>query len=84
MVNKSISICESFLSEENRERLQNLVVCEKTTEFTQAKRDVFRHALPEIINYVNDANVDVAASISELVVEHTLQSIEKINYKLVS
>ena len=84
MVNKTIEICEGLLTEETHLRLQNLVVCEKGDDFVQAKKDVLRHALPEIVNHVSDSNVDVAANISELVVEYTLQSLEKVNHKLVS
>lgn len=80
---KSIDICDTLLSEETRQKLQNLVVCDKGEEFSQAKKDVLRHALPEIVNHVSDSNVDVAANIAELVVVHTLQSLEKINLKLV-
>lgn len=83
MVSKSISICDTLLSEETQQRLQSLVVCDKGVEFVQAKKDVLRHALPEIVNHVSDSNVDVAANISELVVEHTLQSLEKINHQMV-
>ena len=84
MVDKSIGICDTLLSEETRVRLQNLVIAEKGEEFIQARKDVVRHALPEIVNHVSDSNVGVAANISELVVDHTLQSLEKINHKLVS
>ena len=84
MVEKSLKICDTLLSEEPRQKLQELVLEEKGEEFVQAKKDVLRHALPEIVNHVSDSNVDVAANISELVVEHTLGSLEKINYKLVS
>ena len=83
MINKSISVCNTLLSEETKEKLLNLSVTEKTREFSQAKRDVLRHALPEIVNHVSDSNVEVAANISELVVEHTLTTLEKINHKLV-
>lgn len=84
MVDKTIGICDGLLSEETQMRLQNLVVCEKGDDFAQAKKDVLRHALPEIVNHVSDSNVDVAANISELIVEYTLQSLEKVNHKLVS
>lgn len=84
MVEKAVEICNTHLSEDTRMKLQDLVVCEKGEEFAQAKKDVLRHALPEIVNHVSDSNVDVAANISELIVEHTLQSLEKINHKLVS
>ena len=84
MVNTATKICDTLLSEETQMRLQALAVCDKGEEFAQAKKDVLRHALPEIVNHVSDSNVDVAANISELVVEHTLQSLEKINHKLVS
>lgn len=79
-----MGICDTLLSEETQIRLQNLVVCEKGSDFAQAKKDVLRHALPEIVNHVSDSNVDVAANISELVVDHTLHSLEKVNHKLVS
>lgn len=65
-------------------RLQNFVVCDKGDDFVQARKDVLRHALPEIVNHVSDSNVDVAANISELVVEYTLESLERVNHKLVS
>lgn len=84
MVNKSIDVCTTLLNEEAVEKLKDLIVQDKSSEFSQAKRDVLRHALPEIINHVSDTNVDVAATISEVVVEHTLQVLEKINHKLVS
>ena len=84
MVDKAIEICHSFLSEEIKTRLHNLIVEQKGEEFAQAKKDVLRHALPEIVNHVSDSNVDVAANISELVVEHTLHSLERVNHKLVS
>lgn len=84
MVAKSMKICQTLLSEEPREKLQGLVLQEKGPEFVQAKKDVLRHALPEIVNHVSDSNVDVAANISELVVEHTLNCLEKINHKMVS
>ena len=84
MVAKSMKICQALLSEEPREKLQGLVLQEKGPEFAQAKKDVLRHALPEIVNHVSDSNVDVAANISELVVEHTLNCLEKINHKMVS
>ena len=84
MVEKSMKICDALLSEESRQKLLGLVLQEKGPEFAQAKKDVLRHALPEIVNHVSDSNVDVAANISELVVEHTLNCLEKINHKLVS
>lgn len=80
---KSIGICDKLLSEETQQSLQGLMVEEKGVEFTQAKKDVLRHALPEIINHVSDSNVEVAANISELVVEHTLHSLEQVNHKMV-
>ena len=83
MVKKSISICDTLLSEETCQGLQELVVIGKGEEFTQAKKDVLRHALPEIVNHVSDSNVEVAANISELVVDHTLRSLEKMNHKMV-
>lgn len=83
MVTKSIGICDSVLSEDTCLSLQELVVQDKGAEFLQAKKDVLRHALPEIVNHVSDSNVEVAANISELVVEYTLHSLEKINHKMV-
>lgn len=84
MVQKSISICGAHLSEEYREKLLSIIVHEKDGEFSRAKKATLRHALPEIVNHVSDTNLEAAASISELLVEHTLYSLEKINHKLVS
>lgn len=83
MVKKSVSICDTLLSEETCQSLLDLMVKSKGAEFIQAKKDVLRHALPEIVNHVSDSNVEVAANISELIVEHTLHSLEKINHKMV-
>ena len=80
---KSKQICGSGLPVETCEQLDDLVIHNKTREFSQSKRDVIRHALPEIVNHVSDTNVEVAACISELLVEFTLTRLDRINSKLV-
>jgi len=83
MVAKTKQICGSGLPVETCGQLDGLVMHDKTREFSQSKRDVIRHALPEIVNHVSDTNVEVAASISEQLVEYTLTRLDRINSKLV-
>ncbi len=83
MVGKSKQISGSELPEELCGRLDELVLHSKTREFSQAKRDLIRHSLPEVVNFVSDTNVEVAAEISEQLVDYTLARLDKINSKLV-
>ena len=84
MILKSKQLCGSGLPEETCDQLDDLVIHNKTREFSQSKRDVLRHALPEIVNHVSDTNVEVAAGISELLVDYTLSRLDRINSRLVS
>ena len=49
-----------------------------------AKKSVAHKSAPEIINHISGINLDVAADISELIVEQTLMKLEKCNARLVS
>ncbi len=53
-------------------------------EFVEAKKAVVRKAAPEVINHISAANIDTAAAISELIVEQTLERLDRCNAKLVS
>ena len=54
------------------------------SEYVDAKKAVAHKAAPEIINHISGINLDIAADISELIVEQTLDKLEKCNAKLVS
>ena len=84
MVHRSKVLCDFALSEEKLMQLDGLVVHEKGSEFSLTKRGVLRHALPEIVKHVSETNVEMAASISELLVQYTLTCLDNIKAKLVS
>ena len=54
------------------------------SEFDVARKTVIHKVVPEIINPISASNLDLAATISEHLVEKTLVKLEKINSKLVS
>ena len=60
-----------------------MVVQEMGSGYVEAKKAVVRKASPEIINHISAINLDVAASISELIVEQTLEQLDKCNSRLV-
>ena len=53
-------------------------------EYVDAKKAVVHKAAPEIVNHISAINLDIAASISELIVEQTLEKLDHCNSKLVS
>ncbi len=53
-------------------------------DYVEAKKAVMRKSAPEIINHISSANIDTAASISELIVEQTLEQLDRCAAKLVS
>lgn len=61
-----------------------MVVGEMSSEYMDAKKSVAHKSAPEIINHISGINLDVAADISELIVEQTLMKLEKCNARLVS
>ena len=54
------------------------------SEFDVAKKTVVHKVVSEIINPISASNLDLAATISEYLVDKTLAKLEKINSKLVS
>ena len=69
---------------QDRNILSKLVVTEMGSEFEEARKTVVHKVVPEIINPISASNLDLAATISELLVEKTLLKLERINSKLVS
>ena len=80
MVSQSLKACPTLLSEET---LQQFVVMEMGEDFMEAKKAVGHKMAPEIISRVSAINLDVAANISELIVEHILDKLERCNRTLV-
>lgn len=80
MVSQSVKACPTLLSEET---LQQFVVMEMGEDFLDAKKAVGHKMTPEIISHVSAINLDVAANISELIVEHILDKLERCNNRLV-
>ena len=80
MVSQSVKACPTLLSEET---LQQFVVMEMGEDFLDAKKAVGHKMAPEIISHVSAINLDVAANISELIVEHILDKLERCNNRLV-
>ncbi len=55
-----------------------------SSDFTYAKKLVTKKSAPEVVSHVSAINLDVAANITELIVEQTLVKLDKANLKLVN
>ena len=83
MVAQSNRACSKLLSVSASSTLAELSSAELSTDLTQAKHAVGKKTAPEVINHVSAVNLDMAASISELVVEQTLLRLERSTAQLV-
>ena len=83
MVTRSAKASSVLLSEEAKKTLRSFVVSKSDRDFVLIKKAVAGRTAPEIANHVSAINLDVAANISELVVEQTLMKLERANHKLV-
>jgi hypothetical protein len=83
MVSQSVKACPSLLTDKDRQLLNTLVVSDMGSEFDVAKKTVVHKVVSEIINPISASNLDLAATISEYLVDKTLAKLEKINSKLI-
>lgn len=84
MVAQTLKACPTLLTEEAKQTLKGMVVSSGvTSDFTYGKKAVTRKAAPEIVSHVSAINLDVAANISELIVDQTLTMLDKANLRLV-
>ncbi len=85
MVEQTLRACPSLLTDETRSTIRGMVVSSAvSSDFTYAKKAVTKKCAPEVVSHVSGINLDVAANISELIVEQTLIKLDKANHKLVS
>lgn len=80
---RSVKASSALLSEEAKKTLHGFVISKSGGDFVQVKKAVNKRTAPEIANHVSAINLDVAANISELVVEQTLLKLERVIHKLV-
>ncbi|CAI8056021.1 F-actin-uncapping protein LRRC16A [Geodia barretti] len=83
MVSQSVKACPSLLTDKDRQLLNTLIVSDMGSEFDVAKKTVVHKVVSEIINPISASNLDLAATISEYLVDKTLAKLEKINSKLI-
>jgi len=85
MVEQTLRSCPSLLTEEAKAAVRGMVLSSAvSSDFTYAKKAVTKKAAPEVVSHVSAINIDVAANISELIVEQTLLRLDKANQRLVS
>lgn len=84
MVAQTLRACPSLLTEDAKRTLQGMVQSSAvTSDFMYGKKAVTRKTAPEIVSHVSAINLDVAANISELLVDQTLAQLDKANLRLV-
>ena len=79
-----MNACSRVLSEQAQETLRGLVMRQQDRDYHYVKKAVAKKTAPEIINHISAINLDIAANISELLVEHILAKLDQANMKLVS
>ena len=85
MVEQTLKACPTLLTEEAKRTVQSMVLSSSiSSDFTYAKKAVTRKAAPEVVSHVSAINLDVAANITELMVEQTLVKLDRANLSLVS
>lgn len=65
------------------ESLRKFAVTEPDKEFALAKKAVVHKTAPEIVSTITGANVELAAGISEFIVDMTLEKLAECSAKLV-
>lgn len=84
MISQTLRACPDLLTEDAKKTLQGMTHSSGvTSDFMYAKKAVVRKAAPEIVSHVSAINLDVAAGISELIVEQTLTELERATLRLV-
>ncbi len=85
MVEQTLRACPSLLTDEAKSKIRAMVLSSPvSSDFTYAKKAVTKKTAPEVVSHVSAINLDVAANISELIVEQTLARLDKANLKLVN
>ena len=85
MVEQTLKACPTLLTEEAKRTVKSMVLSSSiSSDFTYAKKAVTRKAAPEVVSHVSAINLDVAANITELIVEQTLVKLDRANLSLVS
>ena len=85
MVEQTLRACPSLLTDEAKTMIRGMVLSSSvSSDFTYAKKAVTKKSAPEVVSHVSAINLDVAANITELIVEQTLVKLDKANLKLVN